>query len=35
MFKKIIASTKWGVFQTDYRMFNHFKKDWYKILLKK
>lgn len=32
-FKKIIASTKWGAFQTDYRMFKHFKKDFYKILL--
>lgn len=29
-FKKIIASTKWGAFQTDYRMFKYFKKDFYK-----
>lgn len=29
-FKEIIASTKWGAFQTDYRMFKFFKKDWYK-----
>jgi hypothetical protein len=34
-FKKIIAATKWGAFQTDYRMFRYFKKDWYNILLKK
>ena len=32
-FKKIIAGTKWSTFQTDYRMFKHFRKDWYKILL--
>ena len=29
-FKKIIAATKWGAFQTDYRMFNYFKPDFYK-----
>lgn len=29
-FKKIIASTKWGAFQTDYRMFKYFKPDFYK-----
>ena len=29
-FKKIIAATKWGAFQTDYRMFKYFKKDFYK-----
>lgn len=34
IFKKIIASTKWGAFQTDHRMFNYFRKDWYKILLR-
>jgi hypothetical protein len=32
-FKEIIAATKWNTFQTDYRMFKYFKKDWYKILL--
>lgn len=32
-FKKIIASTKWGAFQTDYRMFKYFKPDFYKYLL--
>jgi hypothetical protein len=32
-FKEIIKATKWGAFQTDYRMFKYFKKDWYKILL--
>uniref|UniRef100_A0A6C0H3Q9 site-specific DNA-methyltransferase (adenine-specific) n=1 Tax=viral metagenome TaxID=1070528 RepID=A0A6C0H3Q9_9ZZZZ len=34
-FKKIIASTKWGAFQTDYRMFKYFKPDFYKYLLDK
>ena len=29
-FQTIIAATKWGAFQTDYRMFKFFKKDWYK-----
>jgi hypothetical protein len=29
-FKKIIAATKWGAFQTDYRMFKYFKPDFYK-----
>jgi hypothetical protein len=29
-FKKIIAATKWGVFNTDYTMFKYFKKDFYK-----
>jgi len=28
-FKKLIASTKWTMFQTDYRMFKHFKKDFF------
>jgi hypothetical protein len=28
-FKEIIKATKWGAFQTDYRMFNYFKKDFY------
>jgi len=31
-FKKILASTKWKIFQTDYRMFRYFKKDWYKLI---
>jgi len=31
IFKKIITSTKWGVYQTDYRMFKYFRKDWYKF----
>ena len=30
-FKKIISATKWAAFQTDYRMFNYFRKDWYKF----
>jgi len=29
-FKDIIKATKWGAFQTDYRMFKYFKKDFYK-----
>lgn len=33
IFKKIIASTKWGAFQTDYRMFKYFKPNWYQIIL--
>jgi len=32
-FKNIIESTKWGAFQTDYRMFKYFKPDFYKDLL--
>lgn len=32
-FKKIIAATKWGAFQTDYRMFKYFKPDFYKAFL--
>ena len=27
-FKTIIKATKWGAFQTDYRMFKYFKKDF-------
>ena len=34
VFKQIIKSTKWSLFQTDYKMFKYFKKDWYKILKK-
>ena len=33
-FKELIKATKWGAFQTDYRMFKYFKPDFYKILLK-
>ena len=29
-FKEIIKATKWGAFQTDYRMFKYFKKDFWK-----
>ena len=29
-FKTIIKATKWGAFQTDYRMFKYFKKDFWK-----
>lgn len=34
-FKKVIASTKWSTFQTDWRMFKYFKPDFYKYFLKK
>ena len=34
-FKEIIKSTKWGVFQTDWRMFKYFKPDFYKYFLSK
>jgi hypothetical protein len=33
-FKKIINATKWGAFQTDWRMFKYFKPDFYKYFLK-
>lgn len=33
VFKTMIAATKWGAFQTDYRMFRYFRPDWYKIVL--
>jgi len=32
-FKKILAYTKWGMFQIDYRMFKYFKKDFYRMFL--
>ena len=32
-FKEIIKATKWGSFQTDYRMFTYFKPDFYKAFL--
>ena len=31
-FQEIIKATKWGSFQTDYRMFNYFRPDFYNIL---
>jgi len=34
-FKEIIKATKWGAFQTDYRMFKHFRPDFYKEFLPK
>ena len=34
-FKEIIKATKWGAFQTDYRMFKYFKPDFYKHFLGK
>ena len=33
-FKEIIKATKWGAFQTDWRMFKYFKPDFYKDFLK-
>ena len=33
-FKEIIKATKWGAFQTDWRMFKYFKPDFYKYFLK-
>jgi len=32
-FKTIIKATKWGAFQTDYRMFKYFRPDFYKSFL--
>jgi len=32
VFKEIIQATKWGIFETDYKMFKYFKKDFYKKL---
>ena len=34
-FKEIIKATKWGAFQTDWRMFKYFKPDFYKHFLGK
>jgi hypothetical protein len=34
-FKEIIKATKWGAFQTDYKMFKYFKPDFYKEFLPK
>ena len=31
-FKKILAGAKWSLFQTPHQMFEHFKKDFYKLL---
>jgi len=28
LFKELIKASKWGAFQTDYRMFRHFRDDW-------
>jgi hypothetical protein len=32
VFQDILRATKWGSFQTDYRMFHYFRKDFTKIL---
>jgi hypothetical protein len=32
-FKEIIKATKWGAFQTDWRMFKYFRPDFYKQFL--
>ncbi len=34
-FKEIIRATKWGTFQTDYKMFKYLKPDFYKDFLGK
>jgi hypothetical protein len=34
-FKEIIRATKWGTFQTDYKMFKYFRPDFYKDFLGK
>ena len=34
-FKEIIKATKWGAYQTEHRMFNYFRPDFYKQFLKK
>jgi hypothetical protein len=34
-FKEIIKATKWGSFQTDYKMFKYFRPDFYKDFLGK
>jgi hypothetical protein len=34
-FKEIIKATKWGAFQTEYKMFKYFKPDFYKQFLGK
>ena len=34
-FKEIIRATKWGAFQTDWRMFKYFRPDFYKDFLGK
>lgn len=31
-FKKILKATKWGVFQTDWRMFTYFKQNFHNLL---
>lgn len=33
-FKEIIKATKWGAFQTDYRMFKYFRPDFWKQFVK-
>lgn len=34
VFKQILKYTKWSIFQTEWRMFKYFKKDFYKTILK-
>lgn len=31
MFQDVLRATKWGAFQTDYRMFKYFRKDLFKM----
>ena len=33
LFKEILKYTKWSTFQTDWRMFKYFKKDFYEYIL--
>lgn len=33
VFKDIVAATKWGSFQTDWRMFRYFRRDFFKLLV--
>ena len=34
-FQEIIKATKWGSFQTDYRMFNYLRPDFYRVIITK
>jgi len=34
LFKDLIKASKWGAFQTDYRMFRHFRDDWPEWILR-
>ena len=34
LFKDLIKASKWGAFQTDYRIFRHFRDDWPEWILR-